>query len=169
MLMMKLLVIRFSSIGDVTQSLSIVSHVKRFHPDAEIHFLTRTDMRDLFQQNTNVSKVWTIDSTFSIMQLARFFLSMRSQNFTHIYDAHNNLRSQLARCVIKKKFLLVNRIDRWKRFLLLRFHINKFEKPLSGQRELLNHPRYSPTTAPTKARPTLVCSEEKTQLVALGK
>ena len=30
-------------------------------------------------------------------------------------------------------------------------------------------PRYSPTTAPTKARPTLVCSELKTQLVALGR
>src|SRR5256885_3522055 len=30
-------------------------------------------------------------------------------------------------------------------------------------------PRYSPTTAPTKAIPTLVCKLEKTQLVAEGK
>lgn len=137
MLMMKLLIIRFSSIGDVTQSLSIVSHVKRFYPEAEVHFLTRSDMQDLFKHNTQIFKVWTIDSTFSFLQLVNFFLNMRSQNFTHIYDAHNNLRSRLARLLIKKEFLLVNRINRWKRFLLLQFHINKFEKPLSGQRELL--------------------------------
>jgi len=134
----KLLIIRFSSIGDVTQCLSIVSHIRRFHPQAEIHFLTRFDMEDIFKSVASVQKVWGIPRGLSFFELLRFCWSLRSEKFTHIYDAHNNLRSRLARTVITKDFLLINRIDRWKRFLLLQFHINKFEKPLSGQRELLN-------------------------------
>jgi ADP-heptose:LPS heptosyltransferase len=134
---MKVLVIRFSSIGDVTQSLSIPYYIKKFHPDAEIHFLSRSDLAELFINNKSIFRLWTIERKMGLFELIRFYKVINNENFTHLYDAHNNLRSWLARFFISADFKLVRSLERAKRFLLLRFKINLFESPHSGQRDLL--------------------------------
>ena len=134
---MKVLIIRFSSIGDVTQSLSIPLVIKKTYPDAEVHFLTRHDLKDLFLHNESIDQLWTIDRTISAINLIKFYRQLNKQKYTHIYDAHNNLRTFLARLFISSEHNLVRSLERVKRFLLIRFKVNKFEKPFSGQRDLL--------------------------------
>ena len=134
---MKVLIIRFSSIGDVTQSLSIPWMIKKTFPDAEVHFLTRHDFKDLFLNNPSINQLWTIDRKISAMALIQFYRELNQQNYTHIYDAHNNLRTLLARCFISADHKLIRSLERVKRFLLIYFKINLFEKPFSGQRDLL--------------------------------
>lgn len=62
---------------------------------------------------------------------------MGKENFTHVYDAHNNLRSFLIRLCVKAEYKLVRPMMRLKRFFLIRFQKNFFERPFSGQRDLL--------------------------------
>lgn len=153
---MKVLVIRFSSIGDITQSLSIPFVIKKTYPHAEVHFLTREDFKDLFSHNKDVDQLWTINRKSTALDLVKFYRKLSAQNFTHIYDAHNNLRTFLARFFISADHKLVRSLERMKRFLLIHFKINVFEKPFSGQRDLLqplkkwNIPFEFPGSIPTE-------------------
>ncbi|MGZ3691887.1 MAG: glycosyltransferase family 9 protein [Pseudobdellovibrio sp.] len=134
---MKVLIIRFSSIGDLTQALSIPGFIHLYHPDAEIHFVTRQDLASLVESHPHVKKLWSLDRKTGLTGLFHLTQQMNKENYTHIYDAHNNLRSFLIRLLVRAPFKLVRPMMRFKRFLLLNFHINRFEKPFSGQRDLL--------------------------------
>ena len=134
---MKLLFIRFSSIGDVTQAVSIAAHVKQHFQNAEIHVLTKAEFAFLFDQNPSVSKVWTLKKTDGFKQIRQLTETLNQENFTHLYDSHNNLRSNIFYCLVKADHKLQRSLFRIKRFFLLRLRINLFEKPFSGQRDLL--------------------------------
>ena len=134
---MKVLIIRFSSIGDVCQALSLPGFIKISAPQAEIHFVTRKDFADLTKNNPSIAKTWTYDKNLGLRGLFSLIGHLRRQKFTHIYDAHNNLRSFIIRQIIWNPITLVRPMHRIKRFLLLRFHINLFEMPFSGQRDLI--------------------------------
>lgn len=134
---MKFLVIRFSSIGDVTQSLSLPAHIRHHYPDAKIHFLTKKSFEPLMLNHPHIHHVWAIDSQISLLSLIKLALQINSENYDFVYDAHNNLRSNLFYFLVSAKKKLQKPMQRWQRFLLLRFKINQFEKPFSGQRDLL--------------------------------
>lgn len=140
----KFLIIRFSAFGDVVQTLSVPAGIKETYPDAEIHFITRKDMAPLLENHPAIHRIWAFDRKETPWKLIRLAMQMRPENFTHIYDAHNNMRSRLVVFTLRPlgflgvgaKFIRRS-IRRWKRFLLFRFRINKFEMPFSGQRDLL--------------------------------
>ena len=134
---MKILIIRFSSIGDLTQALSIPSFIKSYVADAEIHFVTRQDLAPILENHPNIHKIWKLDRQTGFLGLLSLAKELRTQNFTHVYDAHNNLRSFFIRTFISANNTLVRPMMRFKRFLLIRFQINHFEKPFSGQRDLI--------------------------------
>ncbi len=134
---MKILIIRFSSIGDVTQALSIPAHLRSRYPEAQIHFLTKDIFSQLFNHHPSVARTWTISSSSSLLDLLKIARKLNAENFDAIYDAHNSLRSNFFYYWISAQQKLQKPMERFKRFLLLRFKINKFEKPFSGQRDLL--------------------------------
>ncbi len=134
---MKILIIRFSSIGDLTQALSIPSFIKSYVAEAEIHFVTRHDLAPLLENHPNINKIWKLDRKSGFSGLINLARELKAQNFTHIYDAHNNLRSFVLRNIIRPETCLVRPMMRFKRFLLIQFQINKFDKPFSGQRDLI--------------------------------
>lgn len=134
---MKLLIIRFSSIGDLTQALSLPSFVKSYVPQAQIHFITRADLAPLLQNHPDIDRTWSLEKSLGFSGLLKIISKLRKENFTHIYDAHNNLRSASIRLLIWSPKKLVRPMMRIKRFLLIKFHINLFEQPFSGQRDLI--------------------------------
>ncbi len=134
---MKFLVIRFSSIGDATQALSIPQHIKNTYPNASVDFLTKKEFEKIFAFSPSIHKLWTIEKTMGLIDLFQFARQLSKENYTHVYDAHNNLRSNLFYLFVTAQNKLQRPMMRWKRFLLLNFKINLFEKPFSGQRDLL--------------------------------
>jgi lipopolysaccharide heptosyltransferase II len=144
---MKILIIRFSSFGDVLQCLSVAGALKNRYPEAEIHWVTRVEFAPLIETHPAVKKVWTIRRGLGWRDLWRLGRQLRLQKFTHVYDAHNNLRSHVIGWAVKgfldwRRFtgqvrFLRRSIYRFRRFLLFRFHINLFPQPFSGQRALL--------------------------------
>lgn len=137
----KVLVIRFSSFGDVLQTLSVVGKIGRNWPGAKVHWVTRSEFLPLIEKHPELEKVWVLNRKDGFTGLIRLGLELRKQNFTHLYDSHNNLRSHVLSWILRfgrfdLKFLRRS-IRRWKRFLLFRFRINQFRMPFSGQRDLL--------------------------------
>jgi ADP-heptose:LPS heptosyltransferase len=144
---MKILIIRFSSFGDVLQTLSVAGRFGESFPGAEIHWVTRPEYVPLVATHPHVRKVWTLPPKSGFKDLIGLALRLKSEGFTHVYDAHNNLRSHVIGWVLngllgwrvltgRHKFLRRS-IYRWRRFLLFRFHKNLFPKPFSGQFALL--------------------------------
>ncbi len=168
---MKILVIRFSSIGDVTQALSIPNHIKNKYPTATIDFLTKQEFKNIFIMSPYINKVWTIDKEMSFADLIRLSNVISTENFTHVYDAHNNLRSNLFYAIIRAQNKLQRPMMRWKRFLLLNFKINLFEKPFSGQRDLLKPLEKwgIPFTLPDTPQLFLTADDQKTAENILNK
>lgn len=141
----KILIIRFSSFGDVTQCLSVPSAIQKNLPNSEIHWVTRADMAPLLEGHPAIQKIWKFERKTGLKGLFDLSKKLRQEGFTRIYDAHNNLRSRFISWVLRfpdlskspAPVLLRRSIRRWKRFLLFRLRINRFEMPFSGQRDLL--------------------------------
>lgn len=136
----RFLIIRFSSFGDVTQSLSIPSAIRATYPEAEIHWITRKDMAPLLRHHPAIHRIWEYDRKSGLSGLLALLKEMNELPFTHIYDAHNNLRSRFVywRLGLFRSCHFIRRSQkRWKRFLLFQLHRNTYEKPFSGQRDLL--------------------------------
>ncbi|MGE0763095.1 MAG: glycosyltransferase family 9 protein [Bdellovibrionales bacterium] len=145
--MAKILIIRFSSFGDVLQCLSVAGALRARWPEAEIHWVTRQEFIPLIETHPAIHKVWGLSREKGARGLSHLANDLRSQKFTHVYDAHNNLRSRLLGWKLKgvadwrvwlgqMKFLRRS-IYRWRRFLLFRFHRNLFPQPFNGQADLL--------------------------------
>ncbi len=133
------------------QCLSIPPKLKEVWPNAEIHWATRPEFAQLLVTHPDIHQVWTLPKKLSnqsgLSQLWSFARNLHQQNFTHIYDAHHSTRSLLIYfffvCFEFMKtrwptFQITRKSQkRWKRFLLFRFHVNTYEMPFSGQRDLL--------------------------------
>lgn len=138
----KILIIRFSSFGDVTQCLSVADALKNHFVDSEVHWITRSDMAPLLSHHPSIAKIWPYDKKTGFGGLLDICAKLRHEKYTRIYDAHNNLRSRVISFFLRaplflRPILLRRSIRRWKRFLLFNFRINLFEMPFSGQRDLL--------------------------------
>ncbi|KYG60900.1 heptosyltransferase [Bdellovibrio bacteriovorus] len=140
----KFLIIRFSSFGDVVQTLSVPAAIKKTYPEAQVHWVTRKDMASLLLNHPAIDRIWEFDRKAGFKGLLRLCLQMRQEGFTHIYDAHNNTRSRVISFLLRPlgfmglgPAFIRRSIRRWKRFLLFRLRINTFEMPFSGQRDLL--------------------------------
>jgi len=164
---MKVLIIRFSSIGDLTQALSIPSLIHQHTPNAEIQFVTRQDLSGLLENNPHIQKIWKLDRKQGLGGLWKMIQELKKENFTHIYDAHNNLRSFLIRLFVSADHKLVRPMMRFKRFMLLQFHKNYFEMPFSGQRDLLKPLQSWGYTFALPKPPQLFFSAEESQAVQI--
>lgn len=85
--MKKILVIRFSSIGDIVLTSPVVRCVKQ-QTGMEVHFLTKETFGPILAANPHIDKVFTIKKKVAEVQTA-----LRREGYQAIIDLHNNLRS----------------------------------------------------------------------------
>jgi ADP-heptose:LPS heptosyltransferase len=94
----KVLVVRFSSIGDIVLTESVVRCIKEQIPTVEIHYLTKESFLDLVKYNPNVSKVHVLMNDW-----ASLIKTLRLEKFDCIVDLHNNLRTRRLKWAIQTK------------------------------------------------------------------
>ena len=78
--------------------------------------------------------------------MIRLFKELKRENFSHVYDAHSNLRSHIL-CGLLRLFQFriqfVRRSkERFKRFLLFQLRLNYFPKPFKGAESYLQPIRH---------------------------
>ena len=96
---MKILLIRFSSIGDVILTTPLVRALRATHPDAIVHFATRRACAPLLEGNPNIDRVLTLpeDDDGGLRALAR---TIRAERYDHVLDLHGTLRARLLRLLV---------------------------------------------------------------------
>lgn len=85
---MRLLFIRFSSIGDIVLTTPAVRCAKNQIPGVEIHFLTKLSMKDLVIGNPNIHQCHFLDNN-----LDETIAALKEIPFDYIIDLHQNIRS----------------------------------------------------------------------------
>lgn len=135
--MTKILIIRFSSIGDIIQNMSVVGGLKNHFPDAEIHWVARKDMSSFLAMDRRINRIWGFDKTTGFKGLLSLAKELKNEKFDYIYDAHSNIRSSILNLILKptlksSSYFAQRSKERWKRFLLFQCAINKFPKPFRG-------------------------------------
>ncbi len=103
---MRILVIRFSSIGDIVNTSAVLRCVRAKWPDAHIGFATKLAFSSLVQNNVAVNMVHALDADFDA-----FLTNIKVQNYTHVIDLHNNLRSR--KLTFKLPNVAVLRFAKW--------------------------------------------------------
>lgn len=84
---MKVLVIRFSSIGDIVLTTPVIRCLHR-QLGAEVHFLTKASFAGILRPNPYVHRLWTIQK-----DIAEVATDLIAQGFDHVIDLHRNLRT----------------------------------------------------------------------------
>lgn len=136
----KVLILRFSSFGDVTQALSLPSKIHQHWPQSEIHWAVRSDLSSLLEGHPFIQQIISFPRKSSALDLLRFAWSLRNQNYTHVYDAHNSTRSWVISLVLQlttQAQTLRKSQKRIFRFFLFFLRINLYQMPRSGQRDLI--------------------------------
>lgn len=136
----KILIIRFSSFGDIIQCLASVNPIKNRFKDSNIHFVTKSDFKGIVKSHPGIDKVSYLKGGKGLKDLFKLARSLRRENFDIIYDAHSNLRSTILsiylRFFSKAKFIKRPK-ERLKRFALFYLGKNYFSKPYRGMKSYL--------------------------------
>lgn len=134
----KVLIVRFSSFGDVVQCMNTVNSILVKYPNAEIHWVCRKDVREVVSLHPSIKKVWSFDPKLGLMGLMKLGLNLRREKFDIFYDAHSNIRSRILSLIAspifsKSNFTFIRRSkERIKRIMLFSFRKNHFDWPFKG-------------------------------------
>lgn len=115
----RILIIRFSSIGDIVLTTPVIRCLKEQIPNAEIHYLTKKAFRNIVEPNPHVDHVHFLRSS-----LASTVFKLQTFRFDHIIDLHHNLRTFFIKNSIngqKKSFSKLN----YEKWMMVNFKVNK--------------------------------------------
>lgn len=84
----KILIIRFSSIGDIVLTTPVIRAVKQQVPNVELHFLVKKSNEILLKSNPYIDVIHTYKG-----DLRSLLPELKAENFDYIIDLQNNIRS----------------------------------------------------------------------------
>ena len=127
----KVLVIRFSSFGDIVFAMSVLPSLKRWAGErGEIDWLVRSDMSSVLSGQDVLRNIWSFSRKDGLLGLIKLSFKLRKEKYDLVYDAHSNLRSFVVRfilCTFSKSRLVQRPKERTKRYFLFKFRINQFD------------------------------------------
>jgi len=119
---MKVLIIRFSSIGDIVLSTPVVRCIKLQLKGSEVHYITKKQYGIVLENNPCTDKLYTIEKNIS--EVAE---ELKKENYDFVVDLHHNLRSAQVKSLLGKKsksFPKLN-LEKW---LMVNFRLNRLPK-----------------------------------------
>ena len=117
---MKILIVRFSSIGDIVLT-SPVIRIAKNQLAADVHYLTKHSFKSIISKNPNIDKIFTIDKNIN-----EVIDNLKSENYDYIIDLHNSLRSKILKFKLNIKSFSVTKANynKWQMVNFKRKHIS---------------------------------------------
>ena len=123
----KILVIRFSSLGDIVLLTALLEALRGAMSGAEIHLLTKKRYTELFTGDDRIDRVIPL-LTAGFGELMRLRSVLSRERYDLIIDAHNVIRSNLLYCTIHAGLKLQLPKDQLKKLLLIRSKLNLYKQ-----------------------------------------
>jgi len=116
--LVKFLIIRFSSIGDIVLTTPVIRCLKEQVPNAEVHYLTKKAFQPILQPNPYIDHLHILDGS-----LNQLIGQLKEEHFDYLIDLHHNLRSALVKLNLKVLAFSFDKLNLAK-WLIVNFKIN---------------------------------------------
>lgn len=126
---MKILIIRFSSIGDIVLTSPVIRYCKEIL-NAEVYFLVKPQFHFVVKDNPNIDQIIKLDK-----DLKNTLIQIKKEKFDLILDLQNNLKSTYLKYFSWTKYKTVDKrnISKW---FLVNFKSKNIEIPHIVERYL---------------------------------
>lgn len=115
--MQKILIIRFSSIGDIVLTTPVIRCLKQQLSAVEIHYVTRQSFSSVLNANPYIDKLHTFKEDIS-----EIYEQLKNEKFDLLIDLHKNLRSLRLKQQLKVKSYAFDKLN-FKKFLAVNFKL----------------------------------------------
>lgn len=102
---MKILLLRFSSIGDIVLTTPVIRCLKR-QLGAEIHYLTKAPFATVLAPNPHINRVFTFKN-----RVGEALSALRREKYDWIIDLHHNLRSLQVKWALRRPARSFNKLN----------------------------------------------------------
>lgn len=116
--MKKILIIRFSSIGDIVLTTPVIRCLKQ-QLGAEVHFLTKKRFAQVVAPNPYIDQVHAIEK-----KVGEVLSTLKAVQFDHIIDLHRNLRSMQVKWALHVASHSFRKLN-WEKWLMVRLKVNR--------------------------------------------
>jgi len=134
----KILIIRFSSIGDIVLTTSPLKTIRNAFPNAQISYLTLEHFMPLLEFHPDIDRLIPLSKNTTGTNLWNISDYIRKQNYSVIFDLHNSLRSNIITLRTIRPVLQLYK-PRWNRFILFHFHKNLFLNDFTSRKMYHEH------------------------------
>ena len=118
---LKILVVRFSSIGDIVLTTPVVRMLKK-QLNAQVHFLTKSAYVSLLKNNPYIDSVYQIQNS-----IAEVIPDLKKEKYDHVIDLHSNLRTQILKFRLGMPAKSFNKLN-MEKFMLTNFKLDYMPK-----------------------------------------
>ena len=116
---MKILVVRFSSIGDIVLTSPVLRCLKQQLAGSSIHFATKKQFSGLLESNPYVDKLFSIEK--SVSEIAA---SLKNESYDFVVDLHHNIRSAQIKTLLGKRSGSFRKLN-LRKWLMVNLKVNK--------------------------------------------
>ncbi len=120
--MKKILIIRFSSIGDIVLTTPVIRCLKTQLKDAEIHYLTKKQNHSLLQDNPYLTRIWLYENNFK-----ELLPLLKAEKFDFIVDLHKNLRSAYILLNLRKPSATFKKLN-FKKWMIVNLRVDRLPR-----------------------------------------
>lgn len=116
--LMKILVVRFSSIGDIVLTTPVVRCLKTQIDNAEVHYVTKAQYQSILQDNPYIDKLFFLKESLNDL-----IQDLKKEKYDVVIDLHNNLRTRILKWKLGVRSYSFNKlnVEKW---LMVNFKIN---------------------------------------------
>lgn len=115
----KILIIRFSSIGDIVLTTPVIRTLKTQLVDCEVHYCTKATYAPILRENPYISKVHLLNNN-----LRELISELKRERFDVIIDLHKNLRTSIIKGMLRVPSYSFDKIN-FQKWLMVNLKINK--------------------------------------------
>ncbi|MCS7004384.1 MAG: glycosyltransferase family 9 protein [Cytophagales bacterium] len=115
---MKVLILRFSSIGDIVLTTPVIRAIKMQLPESKVHFATKSKFFPILEANPYLNKIHCLEGS-----LWEFAKQLRKEKFDVVIDLHHNLRTFLLKKLLGVKAYHFPKLN-WEKWLYVNLKIN---------------------------------------------
>ena len=120
---MKVLIIRFSSIGDIVLTSPVIRSLKQGLPAVEVHFLTKAAFRSVLEHNPYIDQLHLLEG-----KLGEVLTPLKAHSFDYILDLHHNMRSWRVKQALRGKAFTFPK-GNWDKYRMTRFKARDIRLP----------------------------------------
>jgi len=114
----KFLIIRLSSIGDIVLTTPVVRCLKKQVKGSEVHFLMKKQYACIFENNPYIDRLWLYDKN-----LPQIIHELKRERFDYIIDLHRNLRTLWIKSELKVLSFSFDKLN-IRKWILVNFKMN---------------------------------------------